>query len=78
MANTTPGNRVLQGIGWVVGSVSLALLVSAVALALFARQTHGQVSAATIILALYLGSWSYILGLVGLFFLAVWWLGEWR
>jgi len=64
--------------GWVVGSVSLVLLVSAVGLALFARQALGQVSVATIILPLYLASWSYVLGLVGLLFLSVRWLVSWR
>ena len=78
MNSTTPGNRVLQGIGWVVGSVSLVLLVSAEALTLFTRQALGQVSVATILLALYLASRSYVLGLVGLLFLSVRWLVSWR
>ena len=78
MNSKTRGNSVFQGMGWVVGSVSLVLLVSAVGLALFARQALGQVSVATIILPLYLASWSYVLGLVGLLFLSVRWLVSWR
>jgi hypothetical protein len=70
MNNKTRENGEFQWTGWIVGSVSLALLVSAVALALFARQAHVQVSVATIILALYLASWSYVLGLGGLLFLS--------
>jgi len=78
MNSKTRGNSVFQGMGWIVGSVSLVLLVSAVGPALFARQALGQVSVATIILALYLASWSYVLGLVGLLFLSVRWLVSWR
>ncbi|MGH7206495.1 MAG: hypothetical protein ACREI2_09840 [Nitrospiraceae bacterium] len=63
--------------GWVVGSVSLLLLISAGGLELFAQQTLGQASVATILLALYLASLLYVVGLVGLVVLSVWWLVGW-
>ncbi|MGH7230219.1 MAG: hypothetical protein ACREJU_02530 [Nitrospiraceae bacterium] len=59
---------------WVIGSVSLLLLFSAGGLALFARQGVGPATVATKLLALYLASWSYVLGLVGLFLSLAWWL----
>jgi len=63
--------------GWVVGSVSLLLLISAGGLELFAQQTLGQAGVATILLALYLASLLYVVGLVGLVLLTVWWLVGW-
>lgn len=77
MTSKAPGNGVFQGMGWVVGSVSLLLLISAVGLALFAQQVLGQASVATILLALYLASLLYVVGLVGLVLLTVWWLVGW-
>ena len=77
MNSKTRGNSVFQGMGWVVGSVSLLLLISA-GLELFVQQTLGHNSVATIILALFLAFWSYVLGLVGLLFLSVRWLVSWR
>ena len=74
MTSKTRATSTFQRAGWVV--VSLLLLISA-GLPLFARQALGQVSVATIILALYLASWSYVLGLVGLLFLSVRWLVNW-
>jgi hypothetical protein len=73
MNRKTPENRVFQGMGWMIGTVSTLFLISA-GLELFVRQAFRQVSIATVLLALSLASWSYVLGLVGLIFLTVWWL----
>jgi len=78
MTSKTRENGVFQGMGWVVGSVSLLLLISAGGLELFAQQTLGQASVATILLTLFLAFWSYVLGLVGLLFLSVRLLVSWR
>ena len=78
MTGKTRGNGEFQRMGWVVGSVSLLLLISAGGLELFAQQTLGQTSVATILLTLFLAFWSYVLGLVGLLFLSVRWLVSWR
>ncbi len=78
MNSKTRENGVFQRMGRVVGSVSLLLLISAGGLELFAQQTLGQVSVATILLTLFLAFWSYVLGLVGLLFLSVQWLVSWR
>jgi hypothetical protein len=77
MNSKTQGNAVFQGIGWVVGIASLLLLISA-GLELFVQQTLGHNSVATVLLALFLGFWSYVLGLGLLLFLSVWWLWKWR
>ena len=63
-----------QGMGWVAGITSLLLLISAGGLELFAQQTLGQTSVATILLTLFLAFWSYVLGIVGLVLSVVWWL----
>ena len=77
MYRKTRGNGVFQGMGWMIGSVSMLFLIS-VGLEVFVRQAFRQASIATILLALSLASWSYVLGLVGLIFLTVWWLLKWR
>ena len=77
MNSKTQGNAVFQGIGWVVGSASLLLLISA-GLELFVQETFGHSSVGTVILALFLAFWSYVLGLSVLLFLSVRWLVEWR
>ena len=77
MNSKTRENGEFQWTGWVVGGASLLLLLSA-GLELFVQQTLGYHSVATVILALYLAFWSYVLGLGVLLFLAVWWLVEWR
>ena len=78
MNSKTRENSVFQGMGWVAGITSLLLLISAGGLELFAQQTLGQVSVATLLLTLFLAFWSYVLGLVGLLFLSVRWLVSWR
>ena len=77
MNRKTRGNGVFQGMGWMIGSVSMLFLIS-VGLELFVRQAFRQASIATILLALSLASWSYVLGLIGLIFLTVWRLLKWR
>ena len=77
MNSKTRGNGGFQGMGWVGGSAVALLLISA-GLTLFVGQAVGQASVATILLALYLASLSYVLGLVGLVLLSVWWLVKWR
>jgi len=78
MTSKTRENGVFKGMGWVVGSVSLLLLISAGGLELFARQAYEQVSVATLLLALFLAFWSYVLGILGLLFLSVRRLISWR
>jgi hypothetical protein len=73
----TRENGEFQRTGWVVVSASLLLLISA-GLELFVQQTLGDNSVATVLLALFLALWSYVLGIGGLLFLAMWWLVEWR
>ena len=77
MNSKTQGNAVFQGMGWVAGIASLLLFISA-GLELFVQQTLGHNSVATVLQALYLAFWSYVLGLGVLLFLAVQWLVEWR
>jgi hypothetical protein len=77
MNSKTQGNAVFQRMGRVAGIASLLLLIS-VGLELFVQQTLGYSSAGTVILALFLAFWSYVLGLGVLLFLAMWSLVEWR
>ena len=77
MNSKTQGNAVFQGIGWVVGIASLLLFISA-GLELFVQHTLGHSSVGTVILALFLAFWSYVLGLGLLLFVSVWWLLRWR
>lgn len=66
-----------QGMGWVVGSASLLLLISA-GLHLFVQQTLWHRSVATVLLALALAFWAFVLGLGIILFRAVWGLVAWR
>ena len=77
MNSKTRENGEFKGMGWVVGSASLLLLLSA-GLELFVQQTLEHNSVATVLLALYLALWSYVLGLGVLLLLAMWCLVEWR
>lgn len=77
MNSKTRENGEFQRTGWIVGSASLLLLISA-GLELFVQQTLGHNSVATVILALLLALWSYALGLGILLVLAVWCLVAWR
>ena len=75
MTSKARATTTFQRAAWVV--VSLLLLISA-GLPLFAWQALGQVCAATILLALYLAMWSYVMSLVGLVFFSVRCLMNWR
>lgn len=77
MSSKTQWNGGIKGMGWFVGSVSLLLLISAGGLEFFARHVLGQANVATLLLALFLAFWSYVLGIAGLLFLSVWWLVGW-
>lgn len=77
MNSKTRGNGPFQGMGWVVVSVSMLLIISA-ALELFAQQALERASLATVVLALFLAFWSYILGVACLLFVSVRWLVGWR
>jgi hypothetical protein len=73
LSPTTGGDPMNRQTWIVVGSASLLLLTSA-GLELFVRLTLEYSSAATVILALFLAFWSYVLGLGVLLVLSVWWL----
>jgi len=77
MHSKTRENGEFPRTGWVVVGASLLLLISA-GLELFVQQTLGQNDVATIILALTLAVWAYVLGLGVFLVLTVWWLVEWR
>jgi hypothetical protein len=77
MNSMTRENGESRRTGWIVGSASLLLLISA-GLELFVQQTLGHNDVATVILALLLALWSYVLGLGVFLVLAVWCLVEWR
>ena len=66
MRHKTPVNRVLQTRGWVIGGAAVLLLLSAGGLALLAQHAREQTNVVTVLLALHLASWSYVLGVVGL------------
>src|SRR5262245_45406240 len=78
MDRKTREQGVFEGLGlWMVGSVSLLFLFSA-GLEFFVRETFRQLSIATVLLALSLASWSFVLGLGFLFVFLVWWFVKWR
>lgn len=74
MKSKIRGNILFQPMGWVLATVSILLLVAAGGLALFAEQAREQAGVATLLLALFLASWSYVLGIVGLILFPVSWL----
>ncbi len=67
----------MQRIGWLTGIVGGLLFIS-LGLELLAQQTFGQTDVGTLLWALYVGFWSFILGTTGFLLLAVRWLVEWR
>ena len=71
------GNRMFQEMGW-VGLGAVALLLLSAGLEFFAQHANTGTSLAGVLLALFLAFWSYVLGLVGLFFLSMRWLAGWR
>lgn len=70
-------NRRIQHIGWPTGIVGGLLLIS-LGLELLAHQVFGQTDVGTLLWALYLGFWGFVLGTTGLLLLAVQWWIEWR
>ena len=74
MTNKTQGNGGFRRVGWVIGGLSLLFIVGAGGLEFFVQQAFRQASAATILLALFLASLLYVVGLVGMVVLTVWWL----
>ena len=73
----TDANGFSHTVKWLLGGAVL-LLLSADALALFAKQGLEQDNVAIRLLVLYVASWSYALGIVGVVSSLVWWLVEWR
>ena len=65
---------------WIKWSVSipLILLISAGGLAAFAHFPPTQQNETTVLLALYLGAWAYVLGIAGLVLLSGWWFWRWQ
>ena len=66
-----------QHIGWLTGLVGGLLLIS-LGLELCARQVFGHTDVGTLLWALYLGFWSFVLGTIGFLLLARRWLLESR
>lgn len=62
--------------GWPVSTVGLLLLISA-GLELLAHQVFGQTDVDTLLWALSLGFWTYVLGFAGFLILSVRWLVDW-
>lgn len=58
--------RALRTRGWIIGSAAVLLLLSAGGLTLLAQHALEQGNVASVLLALHLASWSYVLGIVGL------------
>jgi hypothetical protein len=71
MKHKTWANRVLQTRGWIIGSAAVLLLLSAGGLTLLAQHAREQSDVVTVLLALHLAAWSYVLGIVGLVLLPV-------
>ena len=67
----------IQRIGWLAGTVGTLLLTSA-GLELLAHQMFGQTDVDTLLWALYLGFWTYVLSIVGFLILSIRWLMDWR
>jgi hypothetical protein len=62
---------------WLVGMSGTLVLIS-VGLAGYAAQVYGQASVATLLLLLYLAAWAFVVGIIGLVFVAMWLLVESR
>lgn len=77
MNTTMQGDGRIRHIEWPTGIVGGLLLIS-LGLELLAHQVFGQTDMGTLLWALYLGSWSFVLGTTGFLFLTVQWWVEWR
>ncbi|MDF0668480.1 MAG: hypothetical protein P0119_20720 [Nitrospira sp.] len=71
------GDGRIQHIGWPTGIVGLLLFLS-LGLELLAHQVFGKTDLGTLLWALYLDAWSFVLGTLGFLLLAVRWFVEWR
>jgi hypothetical protein len=67
----------IDRMGPVLGKTALLLLFSAAGFALFARHGLDQGHVATVLLALYLASWSFVVGLAGIALFVGWRLAGW-
>ena len=61
--------------GWLTGFIGGLLLIS-LGLELLAQQVFGHTDVGTLLWALYLGFWSFVVGVTGFLFLTVQWLVE--
>jgi hypothetical protein len=80
MHRTTPRKEregETQRVGWLAYTVSSLLLISA-GLELLAHQVFGQTDMDTLLWALSLGFWTYVLGFAGFLILSIRWLVDWR
>ncbi len=77
MNNTLQEESRERHIGWLTGIVGGLLLIS-LGLELCARQVFGYTDVGTLLWALYLGFWSFLLGATGFVLLSAQWLVEWR
>ncbi|MDF0673548.1 MAG: hypothetical protein P0120_04270 [Nitrospira sp.] len=77
MSTKIRGDQRIQHIGWPAGIVGGLLLIS-LGLELLAHQVFGQTDVGTLLWALYLGFWTFVLGITGFLLLSVLWLIEWR
>lgn len=66
-----------QDIWWLPGIVGGLLLIS-LGLELLAHQVFGQTDIGTLLWALYVSFWSFVVGVAGFLFLAARWLIQWR
>jgi hypothetical protein len=73
----TQGEGGIQGIEWVAGTVGALLFIST-GLELVAHQVFGQTDVDTLIWALYVGFWTYVLSIISFIILSVQWLADWR
>jgi hypothetical protein len=60
---------------WLAGMAGMMLLLS-VGLEVYAEQTHGQASIATLLLTLYAASWAFVMSLICLAVVSAWWLTD--
>ena len=77
MDNTIQRDRGIQHVLWSTGIVGGLLLIS-LGLELLAHQVFGRTDLGTLLWALYLSFWSFILGTTGLLLLIIRWLIAWR
>lgn len=77
MNNTLQEESRGHPIGWLTGLVGGLLLIS-LGLELLANQVFGHTDVGTLLWALYLGFWSFVLGTTGFLLLAGQWLVEWQ